>query len=42
MTTDDLAWVPDACSLPTVDRPLRLTEFDDLFAVAVRRVEPVA
>jgi hypothetical protein len=41
MTTDDLAWVPDACSLPTVDRPLRLTEFDDLFAVAVRRVEPV-
>jgi hypothetical protein len=40
MTTNDLAWVPDACSLPTVDRPLRLAEFDDLFATAVRRVEP--
>jgi hypothetical protein len=42
MTTNDLAWVPDACSLPTVERPLRLTEFDDLFATAVRRVESVA
>jgi hypothetical protein len=42
MTTDDPAWVPDACSLPTADRPLRLAEFDDLFATAVRRVEPVS
>jgi hypothetical protein len=41
MTTKDLAWVPEACSLPTVERPLRLTEFDNLFASAVRRVEPV-
>jgi hypothetical protein len=31
--------VPDACTLPTVDRPLRLAEFDDLFATAVRQVE---
>lgn len=33
--------VPDACTLPTVDRPLRLAEFDDLFASAVRDVEAV-
>jgi hypothetical protein len=33
--------VPDACTLPTVDRPLRLAEFDTLFATAVRRVETV-
>lgn len=31
--------VPDACTLPTIDQPLRVTEFDDLFAAAVRRVE---
>jgi hypothetical protein len=31
--------VPDACTLPTVDQPLRLGEFDDLFAAVVRRVE---
>jgi hypothetical protein len=33
--------VPDACTLPTAERPLRLAEFDELFATAVRRVEPV-
>lgn len=33
--------VPDACTLPAVDRPVRLAEFDELFATAVRRVEPV-
>jgi hypothetical protein len=27
----DSDWVPDACTLPTVERPLRLAEFDDLF-----------
>jgi hypothetical protein len=25
-------WVPDACTLPTVEQPLRWAEFDDLFA----------
>jgi hypothetical protein len=35
MTTDDEAWVPEACTLPTAQRPLRLAEFDDLFATAV-------
>ena len=29
---------PDACTLPTADRPLRLAEFDALFATAVRAV----
>jgi hypothetical protein len=29
MATD---WVPDACTLPTAERPLRLSEFDNLFA----------
>jgi hypothetical protein len=36
MTSDDQAWVPEACTLPTVERPLRLAEFDDLFAAALR------
>ncbi|MFF5217676.1 hypothetical protein [Micromonospora sp. NPDC000442] len=31
--------VPDACTLPTVEQPLRLAEFDNLFATAVRQVE---
>ena len=33
--------VPDACTLPTVEQPLRLAEFRDLFASAVRGVESV-
>jgi hypothetical protein len=33
--------IPDACTLPTAEQPLRLAEFDALFATAVRRVEPV-
>ncbi|MEV6299240.1 hypothetical protein AB0M02_07525 [Actinoplanes sp. NPDC051861] len=31
--------VPDACTLPTAERPFRLAEFDELFATAVRDVE---
>ncbi|GIF07332.1 hypothetical protein [Actinoplanes siamensis] len=37
MTIDDLAWAPEACTLPSVDRPLRVAEFDDLFTTALRR-----
>ncbi|WP_432893178.1 hypothetical protein ACQPYH_19400 [Kribbella sp. CA-245084] len=33
---DDLTWAPDACTLPTADRPLRVAEFDQLFAVHLR------
>lgn len=29
----------DACTLPTAERPLRVAEFDALFASAVRSVE---
>jgi hypothetical protein len=35
---DDLLSI-DACTLPQVDRPLRLAEFDALFTEAVRSVE---
>jgi hypothetical protein len=35
----DEAWVPQVCTLPTVDRPLRVAEFDALFADAVTGVE---
>ncbi|MGK5519273.1 hypothetical protein ACSNN9_07930 [Micromonospora sp. URMC 107] len=45
MTSDDLAWVPEVCTLPTVDRPLRLAEFDGLLATALRaqqRLSPTA
>jgi hypothetical protein len=38
MTTSDLGWAPEACTLPTVDQPFRVAEFDDLFATAVRDV----
>ena len=34
------AWVPvDACTLPTREQPLRLAEFDELFASTLRAVE---
>jgi hypothetical protein len=36
MTSDDQAWAPEVCTLPTVERPLRLAEFDALFAAALR------
>jgi hypothetical protein len=32
-------WVPAACTLPSVDRPLRRAEFDELFATAVLDVQ---
>lgn len=34
-------WVPETCTLPTVEQPLRVAEFDEFFtsdARAVRRV----
>jgi hypothetical protein len=30
-------WVPAACTLPTIEQPLRLAEFEVLFRGAVRR-----
>jgi hypothetical protein len=31
--------VPEACTLPTAEQPLRLAQFDELFATALRRVD---
>jgi hypothetical protein len=38
-TSPVLAWVPDACTLPTAQQPLRLAEFDALFTSALERAE---
>ena len=38
----DPSWVPDACTLPTVEQPLRAKQFDDLFresTTAVHRID---
>ncbi|HYJ69868.1 MAG TPA: hypothetical protein VEX15_19620 [Nocardioidaceae bacterium] len=37
----DVDWVPDACTLPTAEQPLRVAEFGELFASAVRDVRRV-
>ena len=42
MSTNDQAWVPQACTLPTAERPLRVAEFDELFATALRGQQRVA
>ncbi len=31
-------WVPDACTLPTVEQPIRVAEFDRFFADSVRDI----
>ncbi|GII05298.1 hypothetical protein [Planobispora takensis] len=37
-----MEWAPAECTLPTEERPLRLAEFDTLFASALRGLERVA
>ena len=37
----DPSWVPDACSLPTVEQPLRVKEFDDLFGESITAVHRI-
>jgi hypothetical protein len=39
MTEGSEVWVPEVCTLPTVERPLRLDEFDSLFATALMAQE---
>lgn len=42
--TNVMTWVPQACTLPTAEQPLRVAEFDELFATAVRparRTDPI-
>jgi hypothetical protein len=34
MEITDVSQVPESCTLPTVEQPLRVAEFDRLFAVA--------
>ena len=41
MPVIDQSWVPDACTLPTVEQPLRAKEFDDLFRDAVTAVHRI-
>jgi hypothetical protein len=36
MSTEN--WVPESCTLPTAEQPLRAAEFDELFATALRAV----
>jgi hypothetical protein len=36
-----MTWVPEACTLPTAEQPLRVAEFDELLATAVRPAERV-
>jgi hypothetical protein len=33
------SWVPDACTLPSPERPLRVAEFEALFGRALHSVE---
>jgi hypothetical protein len=43
MSTSELdlyeSWLPQSCTLPTAERPLRVAEFDALFTAAVRGVD---
>jgi len=39
---NDEARVPEACTLPTAEQPLRLLEFDDLFATSLLRQQRVS
>lgn len=34
-----MPWVPDACTLPNQQVPLRVAEFSDLFATALRSLQ---
>jgi hypothetical protein len=43
MSADDLpplspSWAPEACTLPTAERPLRAASFDQFFASAVQGI----
>jgi len=39
VTDMDETWIPAACTLPTVERPTRVAEFDSLLGTAVRGVD---
>ncbi len=38
-----LEWVPvESCTLPSAEQPLRVAEFDELFAASLRDAQPSA
>jgi hypothetical protein len=37
-----MTWIPESCTLPTAERPLRVAEFDQLFTDALFEVERIA
>ncbi|WP_433352534.1 hypothetical protein ACQP25_05150 [Microtetraspora malaysiensis] len=37
-----MEWTPAECTLPTEERPLRVAEFDELFASALYGLEPAS
>jgi hypothetical protein len=37
-TEHKMSWAPTECTLPTAERPLRVAEFDELFATSLRAV----
>jgi hypothetical protein len=39
MTTEPTGWVSQSCTLPTAEKPLRIAEFDDLFATGLLGLE---
>lgn len=41
MSAEAEPWAPHACTLPTEERPLRVAEFDALFAEAVKNVRRI-
>ena len=38
----ELAWAPQACTLPSVEQQLRISEFDALFASSLRELQRLA
>jgi hypothetical protein len=42
VTTNDPVWAPQACTLPTAERPVRVAEFDELFAAGLRDQQRLA
>ncbi len=40
--SSELDWAPPACTLPSVEQPLRIAEFDALFASSLRDVQRLA
>lgn len=41
MPARDPSWVPDACTLPTAEQPLRAKEFDELFRDSTTGIQRV-